>query len=202
MSISRVHGVSQDVIYKDQEKMTKIQTLVDKLQDGYHTKSIINDLRKKDISSTFSEASRRTIKELGNIEFFELGEIAKKVQCPSCFMYSKEGTVYCLCGICLVNSLEQTEKIENRWEIISNPLYFIKEGHLGERHGPEQWQYDHWKARDATKGFITINIKFFATWPERSRYHNMLVLRFKDVKNQERCQIETILNLQPDHLLS
>ena len=30
----RVHGVSQDAIYKDEERTTKIQTLVDKLQDG------------------------------------------------------------------------------------------------------------------------------------------------------------------------
>ena len=52
--------------------MTKVQTLIDELQDGYRTKSIINDSEKKGISNTFSEASRRTIKELGNIEFFEL----------------------------------------------------------------------------------------------------------------------------------
>ena len=61
----RVHGVSQDAIYKDEERMTQIQTLVDKLQDGYLTNSIINDLEKKGISHTFSEASRRTIKEMG-----------------------------------------------------------------------------------------------------------------------------------------
>ena len=60
------------------------------------TKSIINDLGKKGVSSTFSEASRRTIKELGNIELDELGEISKTVQCPSCLKYSKEGTVYLL----------------------------------------------------------------------------------------------------------
>ena len=35
-------------------------------------------------------------------------------------------------------------------DIISNALYNVKEGHTGERHGPKQWQYDHWKAKDAT----------------------------------------------------
>ena len=58
----RVHGVSQDAIYKDEERMTKIQTLVDKLQDEYRTNSVISDLEKKGISNTFSEASRRTFK--------------------------------------------------------------------------------------------------------------------------------------------
>ena len=59
--------------------MTKIQTLVDKLQDGYQTKSIIDDTGKKGFSNTFSEASRRTLKELGNIELFGLGQISKTV---------------------------------------------------------------------------------------------------------------------------
>ena len=38
----------------------------------------------------FSEASRRTIKELGNIELFELGEISH----TTCLRYSK-GTNFC-----------------------------------------------------------------------------------------------------------
>ena len=116
----RVHGVSQDVIYNDQEVMTQIQTLVDKLQDGYRTKSIINDLEKKGISSMFSKASRRTIK--GKVELYELGEISKTDQCQSCLRYFKEATVDCLCGICLMPSLEQTEKIKNRIDNKSSPL--------------------------------------------------------------------------------
>ena len=43
----RNQGESQDGIYNDEERMTKIQTLVDKLLAGYQTKSIINDLVKK-----------------------------------------------------------------------------------------------------------------------------------------------------------
>ena len=54
-----------------QHTMTRIQTLVDKLQTGNHTKSIIDDLGKKGTSKTFSEAARRTIKELGNIELYD-----------------------------------------------------------------------------------------------------------------------------------
>ena len=47
-------------------------------------------------------------------------------------------------------SPEQTGKIKNRIGIISNPLHFLKEGQSGERHGTKQWQYDYWKAKDAT----------------------------------------------------
>ena len=64
----RAHGQSQDFIYMDEERTTNIQALVDELQDRYRTNSIINDLGKKGISNTFSEASRRTIKDMGNIE--------------------------------------------------------------------------------------------------------------------------------------
>ena len=75
----RVHGVSHDVIYEDKERMTPKQTIVDKLQDGYRTKFIINDLGKKGISNVFSEASRRTITELSNIALYDLGEQSEQL---------------------------------------------------------------------------------------------------------------------------
>ena len=75
---------------KDQERKTKIQKLVDKLQAGYQTKSIINDLEKRETCNTFSEASRCTIKELGNIDLYELGEISKTVQCQTCLRCWKD----------------------------------------------------------------------------------------------------------------
>ena len=39
-------AIAQDVILEDEERMGKIQRVVDKLRTGYHTKSIIEDLRK------------------------------------------------------------------------------------------------------------------------------------------------------------
>ena len=97
-------------LQQDEERITKIQTLVDRQQDGYRTKPIM------------SEASRRTIKEMGNIESCELGETVRTTHCPSCLRYSKEGTVYCLCAKCLMPSPEQTERTKNRIDIISDPL--------------------------------------------------------------------------------
>ena len=46
-------------------------------------------------------------------------------------------------------SPEQTEKIKNRIDLISDPLYAVKQGTRGERHGPEDWLYHHWNAKDA-----------------------------------------------------
>ena len=148
-NVEQDHGDSQDVIYKDEERITKVQTLVDRLQDGCRTKSIMYDLKQDGKSNEFSEASRRKIKDIGNIGLYELGETDRANQCSSCLRHSKEGTVYCVCGKCLMPSPEQTEKIKNRIDLISDPLYVIKQGTHGERHGPEERQY-HWKAEDAT----------------------------------------------------
>ena len=55
----RVHGVSQDDIYKDEERMTEMQHLVDRLQDGYRDKFIIKDLQQEGVSNVFSEDSKK-----------------------------------------------------------------------------------------------------------------------------------------------
>ena len=73
----RIQGVPQDAIYRDTDRMTRIHSLVHKLQAGYDTKSIIFDLKKKGTSNVFSEASRRTIKEQGFFELYELKEMSK-----------------------------------------------------------------------------------------------------------------------------
>ena len=64
---------------------------------------------------TVSEESRRV---MATLSFYKLGETSRKIQCPSCWTYSKEGSVYSPCGICLMPSPEQPEKIKNRIDII------------------------------------------------------------------------------------
>ena len=54
----RVHGVSQDDTNKDEERMTEMRHVVDRLQDGYHDKSIIKDLQQEVVSNVFSEESK------------------------------------------------------------------------------------------------------------------------------------------------
>ena len=63
--------------------MIKIQELVGKLRTDFHTKSIVADLEEKWKFNCFSEASKRTIRELRNIELYELGEVSKTVQGPA-----------------------------------------------------------------------------------------------------------------------
>ena len=122
---------------------------------------------------------------------------------------------------CMLYAFDRTVQ-KNRFEVKSNPFFPMKENDSrGPRHGPQQWQYDHWKAKHATRGLkrgyydsivhrwhadkryresqwnigwteeycryldlqATVDIKYIATWPERSRYHNMLVFKLEDEKD-------------------
>ena len=85
----------------------------------------------KGTSNEFSEASRRTNKELGMIELFNLGESSQTVQCTTCLKDSEEGA-FLLHMWCMSCAVARTDR--------------------GPRHGPKQWQYDHWKAKDAKRG--------------------------------------------------
>ena len=46
--------------------------------------SMITDLQFNDVFNAFSDESKRTLQRLENIEFFELGEVSAKTECPSC----------------------------------------------------------------------------------------------------------------------
>ena len=61
-----VHGASKDDIYKkDEERMTEMQNLVDRLQCKSRDKSIIiEDLKQEGVSNVFSEEPKRRLKEM------------------------------------------------------------------------------------------------------------------------------------------
>ena len=101
--------------------------------------------------NVFSEESKRKLKEMGNIELYELGETVRTTQCLACLRNSKEGANYCGCGECLILSQEHTDKIKRRIDFHADPLFVVERRKTGERHGPEEWQYHHWKAVDAAK---------------------------------------------------
>ena len=46
----------------------------------------------------FSEKSKKMIRDMGNVELFELCETISKVQCSECLLYWNQGIVCCTCG--------------------------------------------------------------------------------------------------------
>ena len=117
----RVNGVLHDVTHKEKKGVRKYRRLVDKLQNGYRTNSIINDLGKKGISNEFSEASRRT-KKWATLSYTNVAKQSKKSSVSYVLrFFFGQGTVSCLCGKCLVSSSKQTNKIKNR--LTSCPIF-------------------------------------------------------------------------------
>ena len=142
--------------------------MVDKLRNGYHTKSIVEDLEKPGKSIKVSEESSRTIHELGNVEMHELGQISRTVQCQSCLKHVLEGLIFCACGICLRHDEEHIQRIKARYESMIVPYYLARvNSSRGKRHGEVQWQRDHWKAMDAPRG-------------ARKNNHKSIVLRWQN----------------------
>ena len=56
------------------------------------------------ITFTTQSATKAMIRELGNVELFELCEIFPKVQCSHCLLHWNQGIVCCICGQCLGES--------------------------------------------------------------------------------------------------
>ena len=68
------------------------------------------------------------IRELGNVELFELSETIPKVQCSQCRLYWNQGIVYCTCGQFLVESESRRKYNTLRLDALSIPHYVIKKG--------------------------------------------------------------------------
>ena len=76
------------------------------------------------------------IRELGNVELFELCETTPKVQCSQCLLYWNQGLVYCTCGQCLIYSESRRKFHKLRLDVIFIPDYATKKGATnGARHG-------------------------------------------------------------------
>ena len=92
------------------------------------------------------------IRELGNVELFELCETTPKVQCSHCLLYWNQGIVYCSCGQCLIDSESRRKFHKLRLDALSFPNYVIKKGPShGARHGKIEVQREYHLAWNAWK---------------------------------------------------
>ena len=96
------------------------------------------------ITSTTHSAKKKSkvmIREVGNVESFELCETFPKVQCSHCLLYWNQGIVYCTCGQCLIDSESRRKFNKLRLDALSIPNYVIKKGAThGVRHGKTEVQ--------------------------------------------------------------
>ena len=92
----RVSGLPHAVV--KQAENFRVRELVKKIESHPHRQALQADLQQNNAYNPFSEKSKAMIREMGNVELFELCETIPKVQCSERLLYWNQGIVYCTCG--------------------------------------------------------------------------------------------------------
>ena len=138
----RVPGLSHSIV-KEVEHI-RAQELAQRIENHPHQAALQADLQQNNIYNPFSKNSQEMIRELGNVELFELCETIPKVQCSHCLLYWNQGIVYCTCGQCLIHSESKRNFHKLRLGAISIPNYVIKKSAShGARHGKTEVQREY-----------------------------------------------------------
>ena len=146
----RVPGLSHSVV-KEAEHL-RVQELVKRIETHPHRAALHADLQQNDVYNPFSKDSKEMIRELGNVEFFELCETTPKVQCSHCLLYWNQGIVYGTCGQCLIDSESRRNFHRIRLDALSIPNDVIKKlPDHGARHGKTEEQKEYHMAWNAWK---------------------------------------------------
>ena len=118
----RVPGLSHADV-KEAEHL-RVQELLKKIpREALHA-----DLHENNIYNPFSKKknSKEMIRELGNVELFELCETLPKVQSSRCLLYWNQGIVYCTFGQLLIDSESRRNFNRLRLDAHSIPYYVLK----------------------------------------------------------------------------
>ena len=98
----RVSGLPHAVV--KQAENIRVRELVKKIESHPHRQALQADLQQNNAYNPFSDESKAMIREMCNVELFELCETILKVQCSDCLLYWNRGIVYCTCGLFLRES--------------------------------------------------------------------------------------------------
>ena len=92
----RVSGLPHAVV--KQAGNFRVRELVKKIASHPHRQALQADLQQIEAYNPLSDGSKVMIRDLGNVELFDLCETIPKVQCSECLLYWNQGVVYCTCG--------------------------------------------------------------------------------------------------------
>ena len=130
----------------------RVRELVKKIESHPHRRALQADLQQNNACNPFGEESKVMIREMGNVELFELFETIPKVQCSEFLLYWNQGIVHCTCGHLLVESESSQHFHQSRLDAFSIPHYVIKkERPHGARHGKTDAQKEHFVAHNARR---------------------------------------------------
>ena len=146
----RVPGLSHAVV-KEAEHL-RVQELVKRIENHLHLEALHADLQQNNVDNPFSKNSKAMVRELANVELFELCETIPKVQCSHCLLYWNQGIVYCTCAQWMIYSESRRKFSKLRVDALSIPNCVIKKGPThGARHGKTEVQREYHLAWNAWK---------------------------------------------------
>ena len=111
----RVSGLPHAVV--KQAENFRVRELVKKIESHPHRQALQADLQQSDAYNPFSEKSKKMIRDMGNVELFELCETIPKVQCSECFLHWNRGTVYCTCGYLGWKLIQSKISVNGDWTL-------------------------------------------------------------------------------------
>ena len=146
----RVSGLPHAIV--KQAENFSVRELVEKIESHPHREALQADLQQNNAYNPFSEESKVMIREMGNVELFELFETTPKVQCSHWHLYWNQGIVYCTCGQSLMYNDSRRKFHKLRLDAISITDYVIKKGAThGARHGKTEVLREYHLAWNAWK---------------------------------------------------
>ena len=98
----RVSGLPHAVV--KQAENFRVREPVKKIESHPHREALQANLQQNNAYKPFSDESKPMIREVGNVEFFELCETIPKVQCSECLLCWNQGIFYCTCGHIFIES--------------------------------------------------------------------------------------------------
>ena len=122
----RVSGLPHSVVKQSENSL--VRELVKKIENHPHRKDLQADLQQNNAYNPFSEKSKKMIKDMDNVELFELCETTPKVQCKECLLYWNQGIVYCTCGHLLKESEANRGILQWTLDLLSIQNYAIQKG--------------------------------------------------------------------------
>ena len=146
----RVPGLSHALV-KEAEQF-RVQKLVKKIENHPHREALYADLQQNNVHNPFSKNSKAMIREMGNVELFELCETIPKVPCSHCLLFWNQGIVCCTCEQFLIDSESRRKFNKLRLDALSIRNYVIKKGRShGARLGKTKEQTEYHMAWNAWK---------------------------------------------------
>ena len=133
----RVSGLPHAVV--KQAENFHVRELVKKIESHPHREAFQADLQQNNVFYPFSDDSKAMIREMDNVELFELCETIPKVQCSECFLDWKQGVIYCTCGHLMVESESSQHFHQWRLDALSIRHYVILNPALHHQNGATSW---------------------------------------------------------------